>query len=95
MTDSFVQIPPDSSGKKIDNSEVLVGTDTVERQRVNISDPEDADGHAAVVSEEPEPHGYALATRTVQGESDASLTHTLLFQILAKLDELVQVQLEK
>jgi hypothetical protein len=39
MSDGLVQVAPDSSGKKIDTSEITVGANTVERQRVVISDP--------------------------------------------------------
>lgn len=38
MADGFVQVAPDSTGKKIDNSELTVGANTVERQRVVIGD---------------------------------------------------------
>lgn len=48
MSDGIVQLQPDSSGKKVDTSEIEVGTNTVERQRINISDPTNPDGHAAV-----------------------------------------------
>lgn len=39
--DGFVQVPPDSTGKKIDNVELVVGANTVERQRfvVGAVDP--------------------------------------------------------
>ena len=39
MADGIVQVSPNSTGPKIDNSELTVGANTVERQRVNISDP--------------------------------------------------------
>lgn len=39
MSNSFVQVPPDSTGKKVDTAEVVVGGQTVERQRIVVSDP--------------------------------------------------------
>src|SRR6266581_3950741 len=48
MADGFVQVAPDSTGKKIDNSEITVGANTVERQRVNIADPTSATQIATV-----------------------------------------------
>ena len=42
MADQVVQINTDGTGKKIDVSEVPVGSNTVERQRVVIGD--DVDG---------------------------------------------------
>lgn len=40
-TDSFIQTPPDSTGKKVDNVELVVGANTVQRQRfvVGAVDP--------------------------------------------------------
>lgn len=39
MADGIVQVAVDSTGKKIDTSEITVGANTVERQRVVIADP--------------------------------------------------------
>lgn len=39
MTDNYVQIPPASTGLKIDTSELAVNGSTVERQRVVLADP--------------------------------------------------------
>lgn len=39
MSDGVVQVLPDSTGKKIDSSELVVGTNTVERQRIVQADP--------------------------------------------------------
>lgn len=38
MADDFVQVAPDSTGKKIDNSSLTVGANTVYRQRVIVGD---------------------------------------------------------
>jgi len=39
LTDNYVQIPPNSSGLKIDTSELTVNSQTVERQRIVLADP--------------------------------------------------------
>ncbi len=41
MVDGVVQVPPDSTGKKVDTSELTRsdGTTVVERQRVSLADP--------------------------------------------------------
>ena len=48
MADQYVQVPPNSSGSKIDTSELTVGANTVERQRMVIADPTDATALADV-----------------------------------------------
>lgn len=51
MADGFVQVAPDNpAGKKIDNSELTVGANTVERQRINIADPTVAANIAGVTA---------------------------------------------
>jgi len=39
MADGFVAVAPDSTGKIIDATELVVGTKAVERQRINVADP--------------------------------------------------------
>ncbi len=46
--DGYVQVPPDSSGKKIDTDEITTTSGTVERQRITIPDPVEVDGDALV-----------------------------------------------
>jgi hypothetical protein len=48
MADGLVQVAPDSTGKKVDASELTVGTNTVERQRIVIADPATATALAPV-----------------------------------------------
>ena len=50
MADGYIQVPPDSTGKKIDTAELTVGANTVERHRVVISDSTAATGFATVTS---------------------------------------------
>lgn len=66
ITETFAQVAPDSTGKKIDNTEVTNhNSDVVLRQAAVISDPEDVDGRAAVVNSAPAANTMALATRQV------------------------------
>lgn len=48
MSDSFVQVAPDSTGKKIDTSQLVDGANTVERQRVVLGDDIDVNMLARV-----------------------------------------------
>ena len=57
MTDNYVQVATDGSGKKIDTSELTVNSQTVERQRVVIGDPTNPAGLADVT-----PAGTAAQT---------------------------------
>lgn len=50
MADGLVQVAPDSTGKKVDTSELTVGANTVERQRVVLADSSNAAGLAVVSS---------------------------------------------
>lgn len=43
MTDAFIQVPPDSTGSKLDMTELVVATETVNRQRVQLAGNEDVD----------------------------------------------------
>lgn len=92
MTDGFVQVAPDGAGKKIDASELAVGSNTVERQRVVLGDNEDTDALAAVRDEDAGLHDDALIVRAVPRGEDVNLTHELLFRIVGLLDELVTLQ---
>jgi hypothetical protein len=52
-TDTQVQIAPDGTGAKIDNSQITrADTTVVNRQRVNLSDPSDPNSHASVSGED-------------------------------------------
>ena len=53
-TPGHIQVPPDSSGKKADTSELVRGSDgvTVQRQNIVISDASDEIGRARVTGED-------------------------------------------
>ena len=74
MADGVVQLLPDGSGKKVDTSEVTVGSNTVERQRINISDPTDPLAHAAVEN-----------SNTIVGNEYGLVTQDLLRDIYGAL----------
>jgi hypothetical protein len=70
MSSGTIQVPPDSTGKKLDTSELTVGANLVERQNIVIADPVAAANVAHVTS------GGALqvdATATTQPISVAEL----------------------
>ena len=50
MADGIVQLAPDSTGKKVDTSEITVGANTVERQRIVLADNSVASNFAGVDS---------------------------------------------
>lgn len=48
MADQFIQVPPQSTGLKVDCTELTVGANLVERERINIADPTSATAIAGV-----------------------------------------------
>lgn len=67
MADGLVQVAPDSTGKKVDTSELTVGSNTVERQRVCLA----SDTVAGAIATVAQPGGdgeaatdYCLATES-------------------------------
>ena len=73
MADGVVGLQPDSTGKKVDTSELIVGTNTVERQRINIADASNPLGLTAVVNAAPVGTEFALVTRNVPSGVQAVL----------------------
>jgi hypothetical protein len=51
LTDNYIQVPPNSSGLKVDTSELTVNGQTVERQRIVIADPTQAGNLVGVSSD--------------------------------------------
>lgn len=82
VNDQVITLPPDSTGKSVDMSELITAAGvTVERERVNISDPSDPDAHVNVRGEAGQ--GYSLTA-----DSDAI---ALLQNINDKLDTLIEL----
>lgn len=85
MADGFVQVAPDSTGKKVDASELTVNAQTVERQRVVIGDPTSDVGLGNVQNSAIAGTEYGLVTRnipggtqTIQGVQDASTSGNII-----------------
>lgn len=80
MADQVVQVNADGSGKKIDVSEVTVGANTVERQRIVIGDDLDGTQRVAV-------HAGALSV------GDHSVER-LLFDLLEETKEIRKILMQ-
>ena len=68
MADSFVQVPPDGSGKKLDSEQLVVGSDTVQRERMQIAGAIAA-AIAGVLNADPAGSEYALLARLIETKS--------------------------
>jgi hypothetical protein len=67
MSDDFVQVPLDSTGKKVDCSVLTTSGGTVERQRCAIGDDTDPAALAKVGNAQPASNAYGLAVRPIPG----------------------------
>jgi hypothetical protein len=72
MADGVVGLAADGTGKKVDTSELTVGTNTVERQRINISDPTSAAAIVAVTNTTLTGAEYGAVTRPIISGSDGT-----------------------
>ncbi len=63
MADAVVQVAPDSTGHKIDVTDLTVGANTVARQRINVADPSTAAALAAVKNANPASGDYGVVVR--------------------------------
>lgn len=63
MADNYVQVPAQGVGLKVDTSELTVGANTVERQRINIADSSTAAAVAPVLNTTPGGSAYGLVVR--------------------------------
>lgn len=73
MADGVTQVAPDSTGDKIDMTELTVGANTVSRQRINITDPDTAAGLMRVLNSEPVGTEYGAVARLAGVAEVASL----------------------
>lgn len=98
--DAVVQLPLDSSGKKVDNSLVTDVSVTdpqtpvdVLRQRINIADPDNANALLPLRNGRPAPDDYAVPVRIIQDSQSEPLTQDdALRAILKTLQKLVEFQ---
>ena len=81
MADGLVQVGPDSTGKKVDTSELTVGANTVERQRIVMADPTTAAALATVRNSEPVDTDYALVVRSILQQK---VTYTAVYRLAAR-----------
>jgi hypothetical protein len=65
MANQYVQVAPDSTGKKVDTGELTVGANTVERQRIVIASDTVDVGLAAVSASTPAGGSYGMHTRPI------------------------------
>lgn len=76
MSDSFVQVPVDSTGKKIDSEQLVVGANAVERQRAEIAGA-GATEIAVVKGAAPTNAAMGLGVRQIPGTDNMATTgHT-------------------
>lgn len=62
MADSFIQVPVDDAGKKVDTEQLTVGANTVHRERVQVVGAADTE-IARVVDTDPAAADFALVVR--------------------------------
>lgn len=90
MSDGVVQVAPDSTGKKVDTSELAVGANSVERQRVVLADNTDAAGFAKVQGTAPAAADGGLTVREVgagQGDSSAAVRGPMVQGVVSDTPE--------
>src|SRR5438093_119856 len=96
MADSYVQVAPDSTGKKLDTSQLTQDSgDVVQRQRASIADDTNVNAHAKVVNTSPESTDFGLAVRIIAdklGGTQAPILEVLqeILQELILLREAVE-----
>jgi hypothetical protein len=78
VVDQFIQVAPDSTGKLLDNSQLTVSGNTVNRERINVSDPQDPVAHASVLQRTPLTSEYGVAVAAVADPQILSLLQQLL-----------------
>ena len=74
MTDSYVQLQADSTGKKVDTSELTVAGNVVERQRMVVAADTDTAAFAFVGNSAPSSTDYGIAVRAIGGGGASATT---------------------
>ncbi len=74
MSDDYIQAPPDSTGKRLDNESLVVGGRTVYRQRIINADPYDTAGFARVKNNRPASNDYGLVTRDANYSANGAVS---------------------
>jgi hypothetical protein len=82
VADQFVQVANDGTGKKVDTSELTVGTNTVERQRTVIADDSNSAGLAKVTNQAPNVTDTGLVVRNIEEpNNDEELLSSILTEL--------------
>lgn len=84
MADGYIQVPPDSTGKKTDCEELTVGANTVQRQRIQIAGTDAADVAPVSATE-----GLKVQASVLGTTADAKVDSDAAGSISAKLRGLV------
>lgn len=79
MADGIIQVAPDSTGKKLDTSELTVGANTVERERIVWADPTTDVGLGVVTNANPAGTEYAPIVRPITPQDDGFRTPVVLY----------------
>lgn len=74
MADGLIQVPTDSTGKKVDTTELTVGSNTVERQRIHLAGAAAAE-LADVRAAPPAATLYGLVVRVLRAIATATLSN--------------------
>lgn len=73
INETFIQVAPDSNGKKVDNTQVTTAAGDVLRQQIGLTDPEDAAARARVTNAPPAANAYGIAVRPVEDVFDTGM----------------------
>lgn len=85
MADSFVQVPPDSTGKQVDAASLPVGGQTVQRQRVVLGDNTGTATYATILSAGPVGTEGGLVVRNIPSGTQSVLGQVSLAAGTAKI----------
>lgn len=86
IVDGIIQLPAEGAGKKVDTSELTVGTNLVERERDVVADPADPLGLARVRKTTPAAEDYGMAVRAVEGIPERAQRQISEAQIVAAMN---------
>jgi len=74
VTESFIQVAPDSTGKKMETVRLTTAAGEVEREVVSVGDPETAGARQKVSNALPAPTDFGAAVRDVAPGYDSGIT---------------------
>lgn len=81
MADGFIILPPDSTGKALDTSNLTVSAVSVHRERLNIADPTLDVGLAKVTNAAAGASDYGLVVRVAGATGSSPTLYTELTQV--------------